>query len=517
MKSRGILILLLVLVLYLLSPAPASAASTPSYAAAQRVLLLYDSLAKGTDMEGNVAELQRLLAAYSTQVTLKDISGYRQGDMAAYSGIITVLNSAELEIKNGAYLQDAASFQGPVLHVGYRLPGRIARAMQVETGVWHGTGADLSVGGFSGVPQQLEEMPYITASHAERSYGEWSFGAGSLQAPFAVSSGVYAYVPYLKQGEFSAMGMAYVLKDWLHSSIRPNTYLVLKEIYPFSDLELLEKTADELYRRGIPFIASIRPVFGNTDFPAMQRYLDALRTVQSRNGSIVVNAPAVRPPVMSSDRSLRGKMSSFIDVLAEGGVAPLGMAAEGYWTYDKEYSAAGMGFFDSVVLYADEEARYMERSDTAMAFPSVLYSLPPELLQGISRTGKAMPQLPVNAAVTIDLPEDESGLQQMLQELDAEWYTFADYKQETHEVTTEITHIESADGVISVGGSRLNVDYIPQPVAGDYEYQEQQATSFNRLFSVQNQLFIIVILIALLLFGCLLTVGYRMYRRKYLK
>ncbi|MEK3687825.1 hypothetical protein [Paenibacillus sp. FSL R10-2736] len=516
MKRGGIIVLLLLLAGNLLLPAPAaSAAASP--AAAQHILLLYDSLAKGTGKEGNVAELQRLLAAYSAQVTLKNISDYEQGSLSAYSGMITVINSAELKITNRAYLQDAAGYKGSVMYVGYQLPDRVQQALQLKTDVWYGASTSLSIGGFTGIPLEVEEMPYITASQGGRTYGGWSFEDGGVQMPYAVSRGEFTYMPYLKQGDLSSMAAAYVLKDWLKSSARPRTYLVLKEIYPFSDLELLEQTADRLYQSGIPFIASVRPVFGNTDFPAMKRYLEALRTVQSRNGSIVVNAPAVRPPISLSDRSLHDKMNSFINVLAEGGVAPLGMAAEGYWTYDKEYSTAGMGFFDSAVLYADEEARYMEQTDTSVTFPSTLYSLPLEFLQGISRTGKAMPELPLNAAVTVDLPEDEAALDSLMQNLGEEWYTFADYKREAHNVVTDINTIESADGVIYINGNNLNVDYTPQTVAADYQYQEKQATSFNRLFSVQNRFFIIVILIALLLFGGLLTIGYRLYRRKYLK
>lgn len=87
------------------------------------------------------------------------------------------------------------------------------------------------------------------------------------QLPFAVSSGRSAYLPYLKQGDFTAIAAAYVLKDWLHYTEQPQMYLVIKEIYPFSDLNLLEQMADRLYRSGIPFIASVRPVFANTDFP----------------------------------------------------------------------------------------------------------------------------------------------------------------------------------------------------------------------------------------------------------
>lgn len=463
-----------------------------------------------------MAELQRLLAAYSVQVTVKHLSDYEPGSLPDYSGVVTVVNQNELKLANAAYLQDAASYQGAVLHVGYRPPARVQQALGLKTGVWHGASATLSIGGFTGVTLPVEGMPYITASTGGRTYGEWTSADGSVQAPFAASRGSTAYLPYLKQGNFTAIAAGYVLKDWLKSAADPQLYLVIKEIYPFSDLNLLEQMAERLYNSGIPFIASVRPVFGNTDFPAMKRYLEALRTVQSRNGSIVVNVPAVRPPISLSDRSLRGKMNLFLNVLVEGGVAPLGVAAENYWTYDKEYSTAGMGFFSSAVLYPDAETLYMEQTDTSAVFGSALYSLPPELLQGIGRTGKAMPQLPLNAAVTLDLPQDERGLEEMLQRLSGEWYTFADYKQEPHRVATDLHRVEASDGVIRVDGNPLGVDYQPQAVAGDYQYQEKQATSFNTLFSVQNQFFIVVILAALLFFGGLLAVGYRLYRRKYL-
>lgn len=68
-----------------------------------------------------------------------------------------------------------------------------------------------------------------------------------------------------------------------------------------------------------------------------------------------------------------------------------------------------------------------------------------------------------------------------------------------------------------MGGKALNVGYAPEVVDSDYQYQKEQVKSFTRLFSAQNQFFIVVIIISLLVFGSLLVVGYRMYRRKYLK
>lgn len=160
-----------------------------------------------------------------------------------------------------------------------------------------------------------------------------------------MSKGNDTYAPYFEQGNISTLGMAYVLKDWLHiTAAAPKMYLAIKEIYPFSDLRLLAETGERLYQLGIPFLASVRPVFSNTDYPAMQRYLVAMKSVQSSNGSILVNAPVVMPTISSGDHTLKGKMNDFINLLAENGLGPLGVGAEMHWSYDKEYSEAGMSF-----------------------------------------------------------------------------------------------------------------------------------------------------------------------------
>ncbi|UQZ34029.1 hypothetical protein C2I18_11105 [Paenibacillus sp. PK3_47] len=502
----------LVLAAVLLLPAPAQAAP-----AGGQVLLLYDSLAKGTSREGNVTELQRLLAAFSVTVTLQRLKDYEKGTMAAYSRIITVSNSADLPLNNRAYLEDLKDYHGQALHIGYNLPGLMKSGLQLSTAVWPSGIAVLSIGDLTGLPLKVEEMPYITAHKAGRAYGTLSLQEGSLELPYAVSSGQYTYVPYLEQDNGSVTALAYVLRDWLQAAAEPHMYLVLKEIYPFSDLNLLEQAAERLYESGIPFIASIRPVFSNTDFPAMERYMEALKIVQSRGGSIMVNAPAVRPPINSSDRTLKGKMAGFINVLAAGGVAPLGIGAEGYWAYDREYSAAGMGFFDSAALFPDEEIHYMEQLPTSEAFRSSLYSMTPESLQELSGTGIAAPELPLNVAVTLNLPEDEDGLAAMLQSLKASWITFDDYRQEAHTVLTDDNTVTARDGVIMINGEAVNTDYVPKAVSSDYQYQEEQVRSFTRLFSVQNRFFIVVIIIALLFFGGLLLIGRRLYRRKYFK
>ena len=519
MNIRGIvnyLLLLTLTITALLYPATFVQARV---APQQQVLLLYDSLAKGTSKEGNVAELQRLLASYSVKVTLRSLDQYEQGMLADYPRVITVINAADLPITNKSFLEDLNLYRGQYLHIGYNPPESLQKGLQLTTDVIYGGSAHLQIGQFSGTRLKVQDIPYIAASEATHSYGKLSFQDQGLQVPYAVSEGNYTYAPYFEQENVSVLAMAYVLKDWLHITEGPQMYLAIKEIYPFSDLSLLGEMAERLYQVGIPFIASVRPVFSNTDYPAMLRYLVAMKRIQSNNGSILVHAPVSASSTATSggNDTLKAKMNGFINLLVDNGIAPLGISAESHWTYDKEYSEAGMGFFDSALLLPDEQIDYTEQTDTSKTFVSSVYSMPFEFLQGLEFDGKVMPQFPMNTAIVIDFPKDEAGLEEVLQGLEQYWITFADYKKGVHEVVTDVNTITSEEGIISINGQQLNLDYIPETVDSDYQYAEEQKKSFTKLFNIQNQFFIVVIMISLLLFGGLFIIGYRLYRQKYLK
>ncbi|WP_339318398.1 hypothetical protein [Paenibacillus sp. FSL R10-2734] len=509
---NGVLLVALTLTALLFPVTPVQSEASP-----QKVLLLYDSLAKGTAREGNVTELQRLLAAYSAKVTLKSLDQYEQGMLANYSRVIMVRNAADILITNKFYAEDWEHYQGQYLHIGYSPPDSLRKKLQLTTDVMYSGNADLQIGQFSDIQLQVQDMPYIAASEGARSYGKLTFQERGLQVPYAVSGDSETYVPYFEQDNASVLAMGYVLKDWLHITVNPKMYLAIKEIYPFSDLSLLAETAERLYQVGIPFLASVRPVFSNTDYPAMQRYLVAMKNVQSRNGSILVNAPVVMPSIGSSDHTLHGKMNDFINLLASNGIGPLGVGAQTHWTYDKEYSEAGMSFFDSAVLYPDEHIDYMEQTDTSKSFLSSLYSVPIEFIQDLHSTNKMFPELPMDTVITVDMPKNEQELEEMLQTLERYWVSFADYKQERHKVVTDVNTILSSGGVISINGQLLSLDYKPEAVDSNYQYKEEHKKSFTRLFDLENQFFIVVIMISLLLFGGLLIIGYRLYRKKYLK
>lgn len=480
-----------------------------------KVLLLYDSLAKGTSREGNVAVMRQLLAAYRVQVTALSLDRYTRGTMQSYGKVITMINAADLDIANEAYKTDLAAFPGDYMHIGGNLPNRISDAWQGALTRTGGQSIRLDAGRNS--QSNIHSGPLTLVTSNSGIYGTITVEGGSGRYPYGVREGRNTYVPYMEKGNLSELAAANVLKRWLQLETAGHTYAVIKDITPFSDFRLLEGLTDRLYEAGIPFVGSIRPVISNTDYPAMKRYIEALKYMQSRNGSILVQAPVVLDGVSRSGQLLRTRMEEFIAVLAGHQVAPLGIGAELYWSYDAAYAEGGMGFFDSAILFPDELPLPIEPTDTSKAFSSALYSMPVSDLHRMERYSGAMPAFPMDTAVTVDFTDNKQQLLAAVRTLIDSRIPFADYKSGRREVRTGAHHITSADGALTINGNRLQLDYAPSIVSGDYKYQEETRKSFTRMFQVQNRFFIVVIGAALIVFGVFLVAGRRLYKRKFMK
>ncbi|KWX83058.1 hypothetical protein AMQ83_32080, partial [Paenibacillus riograndensis] len=96
-RIARLLLPLIVTVLVLLSAAPpVQARAAQDTSVPQRVLLLYDSLGKGTVREGHVSELQRLLSAMGPQVTLLRPDHYDPGTRDSFTRVLTLMKAAGL-------------------------------------------------------------------------------------------------------------------------------------------------------------------------------------------------------------------------------------------------------------------------------------------------------------------------------------------------------------------------------------------------------------------------------------
>lgn len=91
-----------------------------------------------------------------------------------YSRVIMVRNEADISITNKSYIEDWEHYQGQYLHIGYNPPASLTKALQLTTDVIYDGSAELEIGQFSGIQAKVQDMPYIVASQAVKSFGKLS-------------------------------------------------------------------------------------------------------------------------------------------------------------------------------------------------------------------------------------------------------------------------------------------------------------------------------------------------------
>ncbi|WP_248565383.1 hypothetical protein [Paenibacillus sp. L3-i20] len=484
-----------------------------------KLLLIYDSLAKGTPQEGNIESLKRILAALGFNVKLQSIENYQSGELSGYNKLIVVRNMLNNFI-NDQFEKDLSPYKGAYLHIGHERPSFLKSKFPVEMALSVPDRAKITIGGLDqlNITASAERIPIILHTSGEK-YGGLELASHTEKFPYSVKWGQVAFVPYFGTGFGAEISMGYVLADWLGIQNDGQIYLIFKEIYPFSDLKLLESAANQLYEAGIPFIFSIRPVFYNTDYPAMKRYLEVLKYVQSRDGSIFVDAPVASLAAGIQKDLLKEKMTGFIDLLAANGIVPLGIgvSSELYWRNGDQFVEKGMSFFNSAILFRDDIPELVKEAEPGRSFFSSPISV--RWNDVISTLGRpeASRVLPLDLAVTFDFATGTAEWEEQLQELKESWISFDDYKYSPHRTETEEYVMESKEGLLFVNKEEISIVHTISSVLPDYEYREKETKSLEGLFKVQNNFYLIVIGVSLLLFSGLFVIGYRLYKRKYLK
>ena len=90
-----------------------------------------------------------------------------------------------------------------------------------------------------------------------------------------------------------------------------------------------------------------------------------------------------------------------------------------------------------------------------------------------------------------------------------------DYKNEEHSVRTVKNELTSHNGHLQINGQAIALNNTIAEIDSDHAYVQEVKKSFTTLFSVQNNIFIVLILVTLLIFMVFLIIGYRMYKRKF--
>lgn len=225
------------------------------------------------------------------------------------------------------------------------------------------------------------DMSYIY-QHSGEAVG--SIVINEVEYPFAVITKWLTYVPYYNKDDLSIMGLGALLNKYFGNDQAGKMYIMIDEIYPFSDLDILIMTVNKLYDNGMPFILSVMPIYDNTDYPAFNRYIQILKYVQSKNGTIIMHEP-LEKNIKTNGESIDDKMN-------------------------RAYAA----FEDNGITIFEKNKKPYEMSY--------------DLLSGVLNHDKQFIEFPINTMFRYQLFETEKELDNAIDILNKKWLILSDYK-----------------------------------------------------------------------------------------
>ncbi len=330
-----------------------------------QVLLIYHEKDK-------MAILASLITACGKQVEALNIVEYEQSMMEDYDYIV---------LQDNTPLTEALEMGKRVACVGdafVTIPGvDIKRTTNAVT-------AELDVYTNKETVTLDPGVPYIT-EYSGQTIGSVLINGNTY--PLCVVTDAVLYAPYLRADNLSAFAVGQMLNRYFGRRDGGKMYVMIDEVYPFDDLDMLRLTAKKLYENGIPFIVSVMPVYYNTEYPAFKRYANVLRYIQSIGGSVIMHAP------LETGNELVGD--------------PL----------DVRLEQAQQTFVDNGVVIYEETV--------------TPYGISLAALSGMLPQNELFITLPIDTLLTFNVFKDEEELDAAVAEINRKWLQIGDYRRYT--------------------------------------------------------------------------------------
>lgn len=319
------------------------------------------------EQQSDLAAVQSMAESFGKTIEAIDGSSLLEGGLDSYNYIILL---------SSKYLDEAKKTGKPLLCVGSNFDS--TGAEEINAGKVQITAGELqqtiSVGG----------KMTIISSAGDESYGSVTNSFGE-KYPLALRKGNIWLVPYFNTADISSAGLSGVMGKFFNWQGTSKLYVMIDEVYAFSDLEMVKETAEALHQNGLPFIIRVMPVYQNTEYPAFKRWAQLLRYVQSIGGSVVLHEAMVQD-TMQEKISLEEVMQQAKDALIN----------------------------ENVDLYD---------------LTPIPYSIDFSVIKSATSPTKEFAGLPMNTMIVYSLPKDQQGIASIVNELNGMWLMVSDYKR----------------------------------------------------------------------------------------
>lgn len=485
------------------------------------VLVIYDQLAIGTAYSDNLSAVEALLSALSQTIEVVPMAAYQPGRIQKYAKVI-LLKNTENPIENEALKADLLNVTGEMLYIGYLTPGLMPKLGSVDIIRQMGQTVTLSLGQLTIASIWLDQVRVINQQpNQQPNDNQTAIAVGGTTYPFSQTIDNITVVPTFTGNNGFRIGLGGLLKNWLAPAASTDMVVLIPEIYPFSDLDMVIKISDEFYANGIPFALGVAPIDNNSDYPAMERFYQVLRYAQSKNGSILIHRPSPET-LADSETALSEKMVRMLDTMVAKGVYPLGLVTPEALFFQDHNTVSPLNSFSSAIILADQlDQPEQNPADTGMKNTWALDQASLAIdFATVKNTGSQIRQFgsyPISTAIILPLPPDEASLDAIIATINSKWLSLTDYKQLNNQWAIGQNSITSGAGNITVNGAPISLTFNEAPIDEDFAYQKPPDYSLEKIFNLGNAFLLIVVGIIIILFTIIVVFSRRVYLNKFRK
>ncbi|KNZ42946.1 hypothetical protein [Acetobacterium bakii] len=496
---------------FLFSPMTIIQAQNNSPAEIENILVLYDQLAVGTEYSNNLNALETVLSAMSQTMEIMPMADYDQGRLFNYSKVIFLKNT-EHPIASEILKNDINRYTGEMIYLGFLTPGLISKLDGLDINRQLGRGVSLNFNQITTDSVWINELRVINRRPV---VGESTLAVNGEAYPFSTRVDNIIYVPTFIGNEGFQLCLGGLLKTWINPNESTSMVLLIPEIYPFSDLNMVVEMSDRFYENGIPFTLGVVPMDENLDYPAMVRFYEVLRYAQSRNGSILIHRPNPET-VSNSDTILSEKMTAVVDAMVAQGVFPLGIVVTEELFFKDIGSVGPLNSFSSGSIIQNQrvtetgvkKAWTFEQSGLGIAF---------ETIKSTRSQDRNFGELPINTTIILPLPVDETALTTDVDDINNKWLSLTDYKSLYNQWVIGQNTLESGPKGILINGTPVSLAFMEGTIDKDYVYKKPPDYSLEKVFNAGNTLLLVVVGIIIIIFVSIVGFSRSVYLNKFRK
>lgn len=331
-----------------------------------------------------------------------------------------------------------------------KLPGYSEKIQRQEQAV-------VSVGfdEFTQEPKLKKEFYYMEPSDTGKVFGTLKL-MQEKEVPYSVVWENCGYASWVENRDLSSIALAGAFREFF-GTVQENGkfYVMLDEIYPFTDGKRLLKMGADLRENGIPYLLNVMPVYDNLNYPEFGKWTNRLTQLQDSGGTVLLHEPVNSGATDADEREL-----------------------------------------DSKMLFAKRALSY--RGVNLYPMENRPLTLDLEFLKKVKGSGRNFGTLPVDTVLVLPVFEREEEWESCLALLKEKWLSVSDYRRNYPELLRQYREK-------------------PELSTEEYQYREKEEVSMKGFFDRSNQILLTIVGFAVVLFLILLIASQRIYQNKFRK